>query len=86
MGYASTSLEHYEIAVERGANRRCAVLSRSVQRLKGARLSAMLDLSFRAMTDRLYTVAERVVEEGSEVVGVIVRTEARRAIVLATIS
>ena len=46
----------------------------------------MLDLSFRAMADCLYAVAERVVEEGSEVVGVIVRTEAGRAIVLATIS
>ena len=49
-------------------------------------MSAMLALSFRAMTDRLYAVAERVIEEGSEVVGVIVRTEAGCAIVLATIS
>ena len=47
--------------------------------------TASLDLSFCAMADRLYAVAERIVEEGSEVVGVIVRTEAGRAIVLATI-
>ena len=46
----------------------------------------MLDLSFRAMTNRLYAVAKRVVEEGAEVVGVIVRTKAGRAIVFATIS
>ena len=52
----------------------------------GESIYARLALSFRAMTDRLYAVAERVIDEGSEVVGVIVRTEAGCAIVLATIS
>lgn len=44
----------------------------------------MFDLLFRTMTDRLYAVAKRVVEEGTEVVGMIVRTKAGRAIAAAT--
>ena len=35
----------FRFATQRRANRRCAALSRSVQRLEGARLSAMLELT-----------------------------------------
>lgn len=46
--------------------------------------TAGLDMSLRAMTYGLNSVAKWILEERSEVVAVVVRTKARRSIVFAT--